>query len=232
MVASTSPKKIQTFHETSLHASIKEWYARPGDFVESHIDGYRVDLVRGDLLIEIQVKNFVQLKDKLDILLENHRVHLVHPIASQRWIKHNDTKKRRLSPRKGKVDHIFQELVYITPLLSNSNLSVEILLIHEEEIRANDGRGSWRRKGISIVDRNLLAVVDQVSFEFPICYQQLLGAFINQQFTSKDIALHRNISENLSRKMMYCFWKTNLITKVGRRGHHNLYSLRPHDTYK
>ena len=34
--------------EMTLHASIKEWYASPGDKIEVEVDGYVIDIVRGD----------------------------------------------------------------------------------------------------------------------------------------------------------------------------------------
>ena len=36
-----------------LHASLKAWYAEAGDRFEVAVDGYVIDLVRDDLLIEI-----------------------------------------------------------------------------------------------------------------------------------------------------------------------------------
>ena len=38
--------KIGTLRESSLHASLKELYARPGDELEAVREGYVVDLVR------------------------------------------------------------------------------------------------------------------------------------------------------------------------------------------
>ena len=37
---------IGTLRERPLHASLKRWYARPGDRTEAAVDGYVVDLVR------------------------------------------------------------------------------------------------------------------------------------------------------------------------------------------
>jgi len=225
-VSQRSSNGILTYNETSLHVAIKDWYAQPGDFIESEVDGFRIDILRGDLLIEIQIGNFARLRNKLNSLLKNHRVRLVHPISCLKWINHVDTQKRRLSPRKGKLDHIFQELVYITPLLNNSNLSLDILFIHEEEIRLNDGRGSWRRKGTSIIDRKLLAVVDHFALDFPDDFRSLLEVYPGQEFTSRDVAGQRNIPASLARKMIYCMVKTGAVAQVGRRGRHNLYAFR------
>ena len=45
---------IGTLGERSLHASLKDWLAEPGDEIEKQVDGYHIDIVRGQLLIEIQ----------------------------------------------------------------------------------------------------------------------------------------------------------------------------------
>ena len=45
---------IGTLNEKPLHAGLKEWVARPGDAFEQPVDGYVIDIVRDDLLIEIQ----------------------------------------------------------------------------------------------------------------------------------------------------------------------------------
>ena len=65
---------------------LKAWYAQPGDQLESKVDGYVIDLVRGDLLVEVQTANFSAIKRKLVKLLENHPVRLVYPIPSEKWI--------------------------------------------------------------------------------------------------------------------------------------------------
>ena len=55
MAASTG---LSTYREGSLHAAMKALYARPGDRVEESVDGYVVDLVRDDELVEIQTASF------------------------------------------------------------------------------------------------------------------------------------------------------------------------------
>ena len=45
---------IGTLNEGALHAQLKDWYRRPGDRLEQNVGGFVVDLVRGDLLVEIQ----------------------------------------------------------------------------------------------------------------------------------------------------------------------------------
>ena len=49
-----SMNTIGTLNEKPLHAALKDWCARPGDQFEVFVDGFVVDIVRGNLLIEIQ----------------------------------------------------------------------------------------------------------------------------------------------------------------------------------
>ena len=71
---------IGTLNEGALHAQLKEWYRRPGDRVEQLVDGFVVDLVRCDLLVEIQTGGFAPLRRKLELLTREHRVRLVAPV--------------------------------------------------------------------------------------------------------------------------------------------------------
>ncbi len=91
--------------ESSLHSSIKQQCFLPGDRFEVKIDDFIIDMVRGDLLIEIQTVNFSALKQKLEYLLKNHKVCLVYPIPKKKWIVHKtmlngEVMSRRKSPKK------------------------------------------------------------------------------------------------------------------------------------
>ncbi len=56
---------IGLLNEKPLHASLKEWYAQPGDQFEVPVDGFVIDIVRDDLLLEIQTGSFASIKSKL-----------------------------------------------------------------------------------------------------------------------------------------------------------------------
>jgi len=109
---------IGTLNEGSLHAQLKAWYAQPGDRPEQPVDGYVVDLVRDELLIEIQTGGFSPLKTKLGRLLVDHPVRLVAPIAGDRRIvkltADGEVLSIRRSPRHGRVEDIFSRLVSLS----------------------------------------------------------------------------------------------------------------------
>ena len=51
--------------EYSLHSELKDWYMASGDELEVTVGDFRVDILRGKLLIEIQTQNFSAVKKKL-----------------------------------------------------------------------------------------------------------------------------------------------------------------------
>jgi hypothetical protein len=77
---------IGLLNEKPLHASLKEWVAQPGDQFEVEVDGYVIDIVRDELLLEIQTSGFSSIKSKLQGLVDVHRIRLIYPIAREKWI--------------------------------------------------------------------------------------------------------------------------------------------------
>jgi hypothetical protein len=135
---------IGLLNEKPLHASLKQWYARPGDRLEVAVDGFVIDLVRDDLLLEIQTGNFASIKSKLTNLVNSHQVRLIYPIVQEKWIIRSATDDRgrairRKSPKKGRLEDLFWEMVSIPQLLANRNFSLEVLMIKEEEARRYEG---------------------------------------------------------------------------------------------
>ncbi len=226
---------IGTLRETSLHAALKTWYARPGDELEASVEGYQIDLRRGPQLIEIQTRNFAALKRKLTRLVERHPVRLVHPIAQEKWIvrlgRDGATPlNRRKSPRRGRVDQLFVELVSFPELVAHPNFTLEILMTREEEIlrpagRGNGRRASWRRKGWEICDRRLLGVVEQVVFASPSDFRIFPPDSLPQLFTSHDLAAATGRPLYLTQKITYCLRKMGAIECAGKRGGALLYTF-------
>jgi hypothetical protein len=207
--------------ESSLHFAIKEWYTVPGDKLEAKVDEFLIDILRGKLLIEIQTKNFSAVKKKLSKLLLNNQVHLVYPIAKLKWIVHisrsGEFLRRRKSPKKGKLIDLFYELVHMPNLVRNKNFSFEVLLIEEEELRCDDGKGSWKRKGVSIRDRKLLNVYDKVVFKNNQDFLRLLPNDVDEPFTNKFLAMKMGISIRLAQKITYCLRKMGAVSIASKK---------------
>ena len=220
---------IGLLNEKPLHASLKQWYARPGDRLEVAVDGFVIDIVRDDLLIEIQTGNFASIKSKLTDLVCRHRVHLVYPIVQEKWIVRSATGNaiealRRKSPKRGRMEDLFRELVSIPHLLLNPNFSLEVLMIRGEEVRRYSHAKRRVRRGWLIEDRRLVDVLDQRSFVESGDWLRFLPDGM-ELFTTGDLANRMNTGRELAQKMAYCLREARMIELIGKRGRSNLYRL-------
>ena len=218
---------IGLLNEKELHASLKQWYARPGDRLEVPVDGFVIDIVRDDLLIEIQTRNFASIKSKLNTLAHRHRVRLIYPIVQEKWIVRSATGNskrpiRRKSPKKGRMEDLFWELVSIPQLLLNPNFSLEVLMIRGEEVRRYNERRV--RKGWLIEGHRLLDVLDQRSFGHSTDWLRFLPEGL-ESFTTSDLASRINTRRELAQKMAYCLREAKMIELIGKRGRANLYRV-------
>jgi len=220
---------IGVLNEKPLHASLKQWYALPGDRFEVPVGGFVIDIVRDDLLIEIQTRSFASIKAKLTNLLQSHRVRLIYPIVQERRIVRPATVPtsrviRRKSPLKGRWEDLFREMVSIPQLMANPNFSLEALLIREEEQRRYGGRRRWRRRGWVVEERRLLEVLDRRLFQRSADWLGWLPAGL-ESFTAKDLAAAMQTHSELAQKVAYCLRKGNVIELAGRRGRAYLYRV-------
>jgi hypothetical protein len=217
---------IGTLHETALHAALKALYAQPGDELEARVDGYVVDLLRGDLAIEFQTHHFYAIRTKLERLIERRPVRLVHPVAVERWIVRQTPAGeplpgRRKSPRRGHAAELFTELVSVPSLLAHPNFSLELLLIREEEVRCPQAprrRGRWRPKDWKVTGRTLLEVVDRRLLTCPADCLRFLPEGLTQPFTNRELAAALRQPVYVAEKMTYCLRKMGVLAEVGRIG--------------
>jgi hypothetical protein len=227
---------IGLLNEKPLHASLKQWYARPGDQFEVPVDGFVIDIVREDLLIEIQTRNLAAINSKLIRLTRSHQVRLIYPIVKEKWIvrsasinspstksvsNDSDASVRRKSPKRGRLEDLFWELVSIPQLLSNPNFSLEVLMIREEEVRRYDRR---RRKGWILEGRRLLEVLDQHLFTKSEDWLAFVPTELNS-FTTVELATRVDANRELAQKLAYCLRHGRMIELIGRCGRANLYRV-------
>jgi len=223
---------VGRLNESSLHAALKRWYVRPGDLLEAEVDGYVVDIVREDTLIEVQTRGFGALCDKLRALLDQHRVLLVHPIPRDTWIvtvspDTGELLRRRRSPRRGHWLNLFDEVVRLPTLIAHPNLELEALLVQVNEYRCADGRGSWRRRGVSVVGRELIAVLETRRFSGPQALAALLPEGLRGAFTSRQLAQQARLSLPRARRVTYSLEKMGALERLGRRGRELLFARSP-----
>jgi hypothetical protein len=224
---SSAPPGIGQLAERSLHAALKEYLAEPGDQFEVKLGRYVIDIIRGDLLIEIQTRHLYALRPKLLRLLEEHPVRLIHPLPHERWIVREDrdgNQRRRKSPKRATVGDIFVELVRVPDLAAHPNLTLEVLLIREEQVWRDDGQGSWRRGHWSLVDRRLLSVAESAVLGPPADYLALLPP-LAERFTNADLAQMRGWNRHLAAKATYTLRAMGLLELCGKKGRSHLFTL-------
>jgi hypothetical protein len=133
------------------------------------------------------------------------------------------TLSRRRSPKHGRLEHLFKELVYFPALVKDPNFSIEVLLTHEEEIWKDDGKGSWRRRGWSIANRRLLGVVDRVTLTNPQDFRELLPTDLPTPFTTQDLAHTMKLPRPLAQRMAYCLREMEVLNIGGKQRNSWLY---------
>ena len=219
---------IGLINEKPLHASLKQWYARPGDRFEVPVDGFVIDIVRDDLLIEIQTRNFAAINAKLCKLTRSYEVRLVYPVVQEKWIVRSADDGsmwvRRKSPKRGRLEDLFWELVSIPQLLSHPNFSLEVLMIRAEEVRRYDRKRKRRRKDWVVEGRRLVDVLDRRLFVEAADWLAFVPEGL-QSFTTKDLAATAATRRDLAQKMAYCLRQARMIELIGRQGRANMYRV-------
>lgn len=206
---------IGTRSESSLHAAIKLLVSQAGDRFEVPVDGFVVDVVRGDTCIEVQTGGFASMGNKLDRLLGDFHVHVVHPIAAESWIERRD-KPTRKSPKKGCLHDVFGELVSVPTMLDHPNLTIEVLLVQVDVLKVEDPTMRRRRGGWRTVDRRLRAVVDRHGLRTPADLIALLPEQLPDEWTTKDVATAAGIPRRTAQQMAYVLKANGLAVEVGR----------------
>ena len=222
---------IGTKKESSLHRSLKFRYSGEDGDTETLAGSYVCDGRTGKgELIEVQTGSFAPLKEKVKILTGKNKVRIIHPIIAEKHIELYDTKgrllHRRKSPRKGSLWDLFDALVYAPELPLTKNLTIELAVIEAVEKRIDDGKGSWRRNGVSISDRFLGAWRSSVTLKNAKDFGQFLPFKKQETFTVRNLAEKAGISVALARKTLYVLTKMGLAERTGKQGNSIVYRRR------
>ncbi len=226
-----APTAFSTLREGSLHAALKARYLGTDAIAEGAIDGFVVDVVCPDRLVEIQTASVASIRAKLERLVGAHPVLLVYPVALERWLirvgEGGELLGRRRSPKRGLPVDAFDELVSVATLIGGPNFDVDLVLIREEEVRGPIPPGAryryprtwWR------LDRRLIDVVDTWRIASAPDLLRLLPSGLPDPFTSADVVAVTRRSRRLATRVVYTLEKAGAAQRVGRRGRHIAYRL-------
>jgi hypothetical protein len=213
---------IGTKSESSLHRTLKYQYAGDGR-TEEEVGGFIADgITDNGEIIEVQTGSFGPLKKKIPALAALGKVTVIHPIIITKYIEvyGADGKYlyRRKSPRRGCEWDLFNNLVYAPELALIPGLSIELALVDVTEKRRRDGKGSWRRRGVSIQDKELAAWHGCISLSRPADYLRFVPFKKGEEFTAAQLTKKAGIDTSLSHKTIYVLKKINVIRQIRKKG--------------
>ena len=231
-------QSIGTRNESSLHRTLKLQYAGPGGKTEVPAGAYIADGLRDDgEYIEVQTSSFAPLKNKVKEFVKDGRVRIIHPIAVKKTIevykpaavkgkKYGALLYRRRSPVKGSPWSIFHALVNAPLLPLTPGLTIEILLIDIIEKRIKDGKGTWRKKGVSFHDKELAALHESILLKKPADYLRFVPFKKKEEFTSSLLAERAGIGALEATTALYVLTKMNIVKRKEKNGRSWIYARK------
>jgi hypothetical protein len=179
-------------------------------------------------LVEVQTGGFGPLGAKLDALLDEHRFRIVYPVAARRRIVRvgasGEIVSARLSPRRGDALDLFDRLVSFPSLLSHPNLTLEIVLVAEDHIRA-PAPVRVRRRTRDPGQRRLVDVLGRIEVADPAGLLALLPPLPQTPFTTRELAATLGCRTLLAQRVAYCLRALGLVADAGKCGHAPLHRL-------
>jgi len=218
--------------ETSLHRELKSLYADETAQFEVPSGRFRIDVVVGERLIEVQHGSLSAIRDKIQTLVRDHDVTVVKPIVVRKRLiklaqKGGRVKTKRLSPKRGRLIDLFDELVYFTRAFPHPRLTLEVPLVDIEEWRypGHGRRRRWRRNDHQVEDQKLVAVHETHTLQTAADLIALLPAGLPSPFHTGHLAEAMQIERWIGQRIAYCLRKMGAVAQVGKQGNALLYDF-------
>jgi hypothetical protein len=218
--------------ETSLHRDLKAFYADKDAQFEASLGGYRIDVMSGGRLVEIQHGSLAAIRDKVRTLLKDHAVVVVKPIVVRKLLvkrahREGDIVDRRISPKRGTLLDLFDDLIHFTGVFPHDRLTLEVALVDIEEWRypGHGRRRRWRLDDYQVEDQKLVAVRAIHRFQTAGDLTRLVQGPLPQPFHSGHLAESLRVDRWIAQRIAYCFRETGTVRQVGKQGNTRLYEF-------
>jgi hypothetical protein len=218
--------------ETSLHRDLKSLYAGRDAQLEVTLGEYRIDVVSGDQLVEIQHGSLAAIRDKVRRLLATHRVLVVKPIVASKLLVKRAARggrvtDRRMSPKRGRILDLFDELVYFTRVFPHERLVLEVPLVEIEEWRypGHGRRRRWRRTDHEVEDRKLVAIERTYRLQTAADVGLLIGCPLPRPFHTGNLAASLGVERWFAQRIAYCLRQIGALREMGKQGNARLYEF-------
>jgi len=218
--------------ETSLHRELKFRYAGADAKFEAPLGNFRIDVVSGGRLIEIQHGSLGAIRDKVRKLTEHHRVLVVKPIVVRKTLvsqagKGGKVLRRRKSPKRGRLLDLFDEMVHFTNVFPHRRLALEVALVEVEEWRypGHGRRRRWRRNDHQVEDQKLVDVLDTHRIRTAADLAALVDCPLPEPFHTGQLAEGLGVDRWIAQRIAYCLRRTGAARRVGKQGNAWLYEM-------
>ena len=222
-------QSIGVMKEKPLHAILKWWLDDNPAHHEIPLPcGKVADIFDGTAVTEVQTGSFSPLRKKLEVLLPDYPVTVVHPVVRRKYLSWIDpdtgkTTPARRSPRVGSFTDGGKELVYLLPLLSHPNLTVRLVLMDAEEQRLADGWGSGGKRGSHRAVLLPLSVEDTLTLTCPADYAALIPAALSDTFTAAEFGKAAKMQGRNLNGTLKVLLDRGVITRTGKEGNAWIY---------
>ncbi len=209
--------------ETTLHRELKQHFSGPAARQEVRVDGFRIDVVDGDRLIEIQFSGLAAIRDKVRRLLAaGHTVDVVKPIVIRKLLvslarRGGKVTGQRWSPRRGGRLDVFADLLHFATVFPHPNLRLITPLVEVEETRVpgHGRRRRWRQNDHVVADCRLLATQESHNYRTAADLQSLLPA-LPEIFGTAELARGLGLPRWRAQQVAWVLKKTGAAEPVTR----------------
>ena len=139
--------------------------------------------------------------------------------------------RRRKSPKHDSVFTVFDGLTSIPTLLDHPNLTIDVVMTVEEDVRVKDpdhrgrrgGRRGRRRRDWTRIDRRLVEVAQTHRLMGMADLFALVDAALPEPFTTLDLARAMRSPRRLGQQAAFCFREAGVSKVCGKTGNALLY---------
>lgn len=217
---------IGTKQEKNIHKVLKYYLCEDANNHEIKVDNYYVDVLKDDMIYEIQTRSFNLIKDKINALLKFHNVTIVYPMTIEKMIyildEKNEIIRKRKSPKSASPLTICSELYKIKHLLSHPNLHLMIILLKTNETRYLR-MNRYHRLVSSRIDEVPLEISSSLTFNQISELVLLLPDNLPNEFTTTDLKKSLKVSQKEAVLIANILYSLKGIDRIGKRGNSYIY---------
>ncbi len=219
--------------ETTLHRQLKLAFAGPKSKFEQRLGRFRIDVVTGRRLIEIQHSSLAAISRKCaELLAQEHRLDIIKPLVlRKRLIKltgmGGEVVEQRWSPARGSVLDIFEELLYFRRVFPHPKLRLIVPLLDVEEIRypGHGRRRRWRANDYQVADRSYTTWHGCEMFVRAGDLLRLLPGDLPAAWDTGLLSRQAGVSRGVAQRIAYVLREIGAIRQAGKQGNSWIYEL-------